>query len=256
MMSLRRLLPLLLLNIVVSAVVVLSILFWWDRRDRPDQAAAQATVTAVLSALPAATTPETAVGEAQAAEATPAPAADEQPIHVVQAGDTLGRISERYEVSIEDIMAANGLTNPDLLSVGQQLIIPVGGVPATPTPEATAVLPTPIPSVPAAQGEARIQITGVIGAGSLEEEAVQIVNSGSGPQNLAGWLLLDTNNNAYKFGQISIFGEGAGILLHTRAGQDSPADLYWGLDEAVWQPGETISLRDADNQERASFTVP
>lgn len=44
--------------------------------------------------------------------------------HVVQAGDTLGKIANRYGTSLESIAAANGLTNPDMISPGQLLLIP------------------------------------------------------------------------------------------------------------------------------------
>jgi LasA protease len=50
--------------------------------------------------------------------------------HVVQAGDSLGLIANRYGVTIESIASANGLTNLDLLSAGQVLVIP----PPTPGP--------------------------------------------------------------------------------------------------------------------------
>ena len=49
---------------------------------------------------------------------------------VVQSGDTLSKIASRFGVSVSAIMAANGLTNPDLISVGQALRIP--GVTAAP----------------------------------------------------------------------------------------------------------------------------
>ena len=39
-------------------------------------------------------------------------------IHVVARGDTLWEISRRYSVTIESIVAANGITNPDVLVVG------------------------------------------------------------------------------------------------------------------------------------------
>lgn len=45
-------------------------------------------------------------------------------IHVVQSGDTLWAISQRYGVSIGQITAANQLTDPNLLVVGQALVIP------------------------------------------------------------------------------------------------------------------------------------
>ncbi len=44
--------------------------------------------------------------------------------YVVQPGDTLMRIAQHYNVTVEQIAAANDLPNPDLLEVGQVLQIP------------------------------------------------------------------------------------------------------------------------------------
>ncbi len=44
--------------------------------------------------------------------------------HVVQVGESLGTIASRYAVSLESIISANTLSNPDLLSAGQVLVIP------------------------------------------------------------------------------------------------------------------------------------
>jgi murein DD-endopeptidase MepM/ murein hydrolase activator NlpD len=44
--------------------------------------------------------------------------------YVVRAGDMLSAIAERYSVSVEAIVEANHITNPDVLEVGQTLIIP------------------------------------------------------------------------------------------------------------------------------------
>jgi murein DD-endopeptidase MepM/ murein hydrolase activator NlpD len=44
--------------------------------------------------------------------------------YVVQAGDSLGSIANRYGISLQAVVNANGLTNPDLLSAGQVLVIP------------------------------------------------------------------------------------------------------------------------------------
>jgi LasA protease len=54
--------------------------------------------------------------------------------YVVQPNDTLGLISRQYGVGIPSLMEANKLTNPDLLSVGQQLVIPPPP-PAKPGPD-------------------------------------------------------------------------------------------------------------------------
>ena len=63
-------------------------------------------------------------------EATIAPAEPPKPItHTVEEGETVRMLAARFGVSPETIMAANGLRNPDLLQVGQNLVIlPTDGV--------------------------------------------------------------------------------------------------------------------------------
>jgi LasA protease len=51
--------------------------------------------------------------------------------YTVQAGDSLGKIAERYNISLEELINTNQLVNPDHLEVGQTLIIPVS-TPQTP----------------------------------------------------------------------------------------------------------------------------
>ncbi len=46
------------------------------------------------------------------------------PVYVVQPDDTLGSIAARFNVSINDLMAANNIPDPNVLNVGQQLVIP------------------------------------------------------------------------------------------------------------------------------------
>lgn len=54
--------------------------------------------------------------------------------HTVQYGETLSEIAISYGVSETDIMAENGITNPDLIVTGQELYIPTAGEGAMPTP--------------------------------------------------------------------------------------------------------------------------
>lgn len=44
--------------------------------------------------------------------------------YTVRAGDTLGAIARRFGVTVDDIVAANGLANADVIYVGQVLVIP------------------------------------------------------------------------------------------------------------------------------------
>jgi len=46
------------------------------------------------------------------------------PLYIVQEGDTLSTIARRFRVSVQDLIQANGIKNPDLLSAGVQLTIP------------------------------------------------------------------------------------------------------------------------------------
>jgi len=73
---------------------------------------------------------------------TPAPSPTPA-LHTIARGDTLLTIAYRYGIALEDLKLANPDANPNLLIVGQQLVIPLLG-PETPTPIPT---PTPAPVV-------------------------------------------------------------------------------------------------------------
>jgi murein DD-endopeptidase MepM/ murein hydrolase activator NlpD len=56
-------------------------------------------------------------------------ATDPPPRHSVQPGDTLSAIAQHYGSTVPALMAANGLTDPDSLAVGQILIAPAAAQP-------------------------------------------------------------------------------------------------------------------------------
>lgn len=62
--------------------------------------------------------------------------------YVVQAGDTLSSIAQKFGTTVEAIVRANNITNPNLIFVGQVLMIPAG------------VVPSPVPPVPPAPSPA------------------------------------------------------------------------------------------------------
>lgn len=47
--------------------------------------------------------------------------------HVVVRGDTLNRIAAKYEASVTSIVSTNGISNPNFIRIGQEILIPAGG---------------------------------------------------------------------------------------------------------------------------------
>lgn len=92
-----------------------------DRSGEPVPGPATATPTPTVEATPT----ETAAEEATP-ESTPAPPPAPTPIsYEVQPGDSLARISERFGVSVQAIVQANGIANPDRIQPGDVIVIPV-----------------------------------------------------------------------------------------------------------------------------------
>jgi murein DD-endopeptidase MepM/ murein hydrolase activator NlpD len=46
------------------------------------------------------------------------------PVYIVQPGDSLSSIAVRFNISLKDLMNANGITDPNLLAADQELVIP------------------------------------------------------------------------------------------------------------------------------------
>lgn len=69
--------------------------------------------------------------------------------HTVQAGETLRSIAAQYSTTWEQLASANNLTNPNLLQVGQTLIVPAfTAVTPVPTAQPTAVPVVVTPQAP------------------------------------------------------------------------------------------------------------
>jgi LysM repeat protein len=62
-----------------------------------------------------------------AASAAPAPSPSPSPqaeTYTVRSGDTLSQIAQRFDTTVQAIVEANDLDDPDVLGVGDELIIP------------------------------------------------------------------------------------------------------------------------------------
>jgi LysM repeat protein len=232
------------LNVLVSALTILVVLSIWDRREASNALSPTPTIDViaqVASAVPT-TTPTV-------------PPSPTPMTYIVQYADTLSGIADELDIPVEALMAANGITDPNTIDLGQVLIIPALDSPVYSTLTALPLITpkptlTPVPDAP----PARIVIYGVEGAAVLVEEYVRLLNSG-GEVSMAGWTLDDGEGREYIFPAFTFYTTGA-VHVHTRAGEDTSIDLYWGLDEAVWSPGKIITLRDDSGIVQSTFKIP
>lgn len=66
--------------------------------------------------------------------------------HIVQRGEYLSVIAQRYGTTVQAILTANpSITNPNLIFAGQTIFVPFGTQPVPPTPVPPP--PTPVPPV-------------------------------------------------------------------------------------------------------------
>ena len=142
---------------ILFSIVVFSVLFYWGERQGPPQP--HRSITRVPTHVPTGIPPHSTatpftllpppLATAEASTPTPAPhtpvpltpsptpTASATPgatitatlpaviTHTVQPGETLSAIALTYGTTVETIVEANHLENPDQLQIGQQLVIPI-----------------------------------------------------------------------------------------------------------------------------------
>src|SRR3954463_585345 len=113
----------------------------------PSSARPTAPVVLDITVAPTQDVDATATAYARQLVPTPTPAG----LYVVQQGDTLGGLAEDFGTTVDDLMAANGLTDANAIQAGQTLLIPslISGTlaPGTSRPTPTATLTT-TPTLP------------------------------------------------------------------------------------------------------------
>ncbi len=217
-------------NILVSVFTTLLVLSLWDSNRTVTRAVVP---TGVPTLNPTAQTQVAATAAAPVKTTTPANTQK----YTVQSGDTLSEIARKFDVSVNDIKALNNLANPDVLSEGQQLLIP--GSPLTPTPTRVPIptsthspLPVITGTASTALGDYFVTIREIKSAGSLASEQVILTNL-SGQVNMAGWTMTDGEGNQFTFPSLSLLSNGE-VTVHTGKGTNTPTDLYWGQTEPRW----------------------
>lgn len=266
-MNRRQLSFLIILNAVISLVIAMAVVWVVEaRRPDPETLAAIYTPVAVPSVPLAATfTPTTAdsiqqPANASAAATTDAPAegapatdaAETAPAasaegaeYVIQVGDSLSGVADRFGVPVAAIVEANNLDNPDFVFVGQRLTIP----------SAVAVLPAATATPIAASVDSGIRLTSVENVGVVASETINIGNDSDLAVNLQGWRLEREGGATYTFGNLLLF-PGSGLKLHSGPGTDSSVDVYWNQPAGVWATGAVARLLNPQGTEVSRLIVP
>ena len=79
-------------------------------------------------------------------------------VYVVRRGDTLRRIASNYSTSASVLAEANNISNPNLIRIGQKIVVPgSGGSSPNPSPQPT---PTPKPNPSSRSGKSHIVRSG------------------------------------------------------------------------------------------------
>ncbi|NIM96104.1 MAG: LysM peptidoglycan-binding domain-containing protein [Anaerolineales bacterium] len=238
----KQYLPYLGLNIAISVGAMLLVLFFWTRRPSPPELSPTPTgnIADAIATLMPTVTPTL-------------PPSPTPHVYEVKPGDTLYDISLELDISMDALMAANGISNADALSVGQIIIIPppewVDRFEETQEDLAAGVEVTPSPEVELP----RVEINSVNGVGDVDVERITLLNNG-GPAYMRGWRLEDDKGNVYIFPTFTLY-SGA-VNLNIRSGVDTSIDLFWGLDESILEPGNVLTLYDASRMVVATFRIP
>ena len=279
-MNRRQLAFLILINALISTVIALAVAFAVDAR-RPDaeelaalyaQPGASAAVAVVLATstpypglVPTFTpVPLATLAIPVATPSTSGGAGADGQIYVVESGDSLGGISVRFGLTLDALMAANQLTNPDFVFVGQRLTIPANsgtqsGAQSSGAQSSPALPGVTPAAVPAANADGVI-VRSVSGGGDLAAEQILIVNDSDNAFNLQGWTLQISGGSGsgtpvYTFGNAPLF-PGGSVRLHSVSGVDTSTDLYWGQPAARLTPGAALTLINSQGLTVHTFSVP
>jgi hypothetical protein len=113
-------------------------------------------------------------------------------------------------------------------------------------------------------GDQLIQISEVGGIGNLATEYVRLTRPNGDPEDtvsLQDWRIKDENNHEYVILEqsglpsLELHGQGA-VNIYTKAGSSNPIELYLGLSDPIWQPGETVSLIDPEGNVHDTYIIP
>ena len=179
----------------------------------------------------------------------------------VGSGETLGEIALRFNTSVAELLELNSLSDPDELTVGMVLLIPISTSPGNesgeepPTESASSEEPAITSTPPPTPESTLIKIETIVGIDDLATEHLQIQSVHPEAISLEGWRLETNDGLIYIFPNITLFEYGA-VDLYSRAGINSVVALYWGRSTPVFQSGDQAIIYDADGNVQAVYSIP
>jgi LysM repeat protein len=206
-------------------------------------------------------------------------------VYVVKSGDSLSSIAGQFHVTLDALMTVNGILDPNVLQVGQELAIPsadVAVVTPTYTPAPTPTItplpfdpPTPMasgekaasassieakaspaaPSTPITPKAIALTISKVEKAGDPEGETLILHNEGA-IVDLNGWSLNRGDEQIYVFSRYFYLWGNGSVNIHTAFGENSNTDLYLDRKEAAWPSGSIVILKDGSRKTISTYQVP
>ncbi|MGB2965495.1 MAG: lamin tail domain-containing protein [Anaerolineales bacterium] len=110
----------------------------------------------------------------------------------------------------------------------------------------------------------KIEIGEVGGVGNLATEYIRLTRPGTDAEDtisLKDWQIKDEDNHKYSIleqsglASLELHSQGA-VNIYTKAGDSNPIELYLGLSDPIWQPGETVTLLDPQGEIHDTYLIP
>lgn len=152
-------------------------------------------------------------------------------VYRVEENDSVDTITAKFAVPEDIIGDANSHLDLHSLPIGSEVTIPLEWL---------------LPYLPPSTHELELE---VVGPELLGQEAVILTNTSDSSIDLSGWSISDEDGNQYKFsGGLRIW-PGGSLTVNTRRGDGfvPPGNLYWHRQQPVWSVGETVTVRDSDD---------
>lgn len=168
----------------------------------------------IIPGTTATVTPVPPPASTPVATATPAPPPATEIIHVVQPGENLFRVALKYNLATAVVAAYNGIANPNLIFVGQQIRIPTGQTAVAAQAAATAAPPASSADVAA-----------------TEATATPVPTESGPPPNMA-------SNVGFAYGiQIHLPNQDNAVVMR----QTADLDMAWVKQQVEWALYEPVA---------------